>query len=314
MKPDFKQYIATEITAALIGGAMSAATALGGTAMRNSAQRRENQLAFEREKQQIKEQNAYNTPSAQMARMAAAGLNPNLMYQQGEQGLQTDSAHYTPAELESGVEPLGNIGSQVITDLVGIKDMENKTALAESQVLLNSSTAGFNIANTHFTKIQGKKVIELLGMEKEIMRTQAELNAAQKAVAEETVDKVRADKQASMARAGLDAAQASKISTEEAQIIALFPSKEAFLKADTEARRAMAAQAAAQIQYLSHKKIVDWVNVGLNAVSTTADVMAVASKWFNAGKSVADTFGASPFDELGKGGTGNDFQDFLAGD
>ncbi|AXH77710.1 MAG: DNA pilot protein [Microviridae sp.] len=40
-------------------------------------------------------QNAYNSPASQMARFKAAGLNPNLIYSQGNSGNATQIPHYT---------------------------------------------------------------------------------------------------------------------------------------------------------------------------------------------------------------------------
>lgn len=45
--------------------------------------------------------NSYNTPAAQMARLRAAGLNPDLMYSNGAPGLQADS----PAAVSAGAAP-----------------------------------------------------------------------------------------------------------------------------------------------------------------------------------------------------------------
>lgn len=44
----------------------------------------------------ISQQNEYNSPSAQMARMKEAGLNPNLMYGQGTVGNQTSAPSMKP--------------------------------------------------------------------------------------------------------------------------------------------------------------------------------------------------------------------------
>lgn len=49
-------------------------------------------------------QNEYNTPSAQVARYLAAGLNPNLIYQQGDSGNASDRFKYEPARYQ-GIAP-----------------------------------------------------------------------------------------------------------------------------------------------------------------------------------------------------------------
>lgn len=50
--------------------------------------------AWKRAKQSIIDQNLYNTPESQMARFKEAGLNPNLIYGQGETGNQSRIAEY----------------------------------------------------------------------------------------------------------------------------------------------------------------------------------------------------------------------------
>lgn len=155
--------------AALIGGAISAGSALLGTHMKNEAQKRESELAYLRERAAIREQNSYNSASAQIARLQAAGLNPNLMYDQPSDaaaGLQSDIAHYQPAELDNAVAPMGSAGSEMIQSMIGLKDMENKTMLAESQVLLNASTEGVNWSQVELNETQAYNMLEMLGLKR----------------------------------------------------------------------------------------------------------------------------------------------------
>lgn len=80
------------------GGAIAAAavTAAGNAAITAASNKRQfkNQVkAMELQLKQNKQlwdyQNAYNTPQAQMARLEAAGLNPNLIYGSGAGGMNT---------------------------------------------------------------------------------------------------------------------------------------------------------------------------------------------------------------------------------
>lgn len=123
----------------LIGTAISAATGLVGTHMRNEAQRRENELAYQRQKRDMREMNAYNSASAQVARLQAAGLNPNMMYGQsseGAAGTQADIPRYEPADVQNASSPLGSLGSEMIQSMIGLKDLENKTAETAASIAL----------------------------------------------------------------------------------------------------------------------------------------------------------------------------------
>lgn len=62
-------------------------------------QKDENELAYKRQLELMNYQNDYNTPQAQMQRLAEAGLNPNLMYGQGTTGnTAVSSPEYHPTQ------------------------------------------------------------------------------------------------------------------------------------------------------------------------------------------------------------------------
>lgn len=65
-----------------------------------AAQKAEAELAYQRSVDMWHMQNAYNSPEAQMQRFTAAGLNPQLIYQQGSSGLASSPAQYQPANLQ----------------------------------------------------------------------------------------------------------------------------------------------------------------------------------------------------------------------
>lgn len=72
------------------------------TATQNKKQRKwaskEAEKAYEREKEMWNLQNEYNSPEKQMERYQEAGLNPHLIYGQGNPGNATDMPKYHPAQ------------------------------------------------------------------------------------------------------------------------------------------------------------------------------------------------------------------------
>lgn len=75
------------------------------TAERNTdktiaAQKAEAELAWQRSIEQMNYMNLYNSPAAQMARFKAGGLNPNLIYGQGNPGNQSGTPQYHPADIQ----------------------------------------------------------------------------------------------------------------------------------------------------------------------------------------------------------------------
>ena len=67
----------------------------------NEWQTQENEKAYQRNLQMWNLQNEYNSPTQQMARLRAAGLNPNLVYGNGVTGNSSGSApQYQPADIK----------------------------------------------------------------------------------------------------------------------------------------------------------------------------------------------------------------------
>ncbi|AZL82935.1 DNA pilot protein [Apis mellifera associated microvirus 35] len=65
-----------------------------------AAQKAESELAYQRSVEMWNMQNLYNSPSAQMDRFKAAGLNPHLIYGQGSSGNASGFPQYQPANLQ----------------------------------------------------------------------------------------------------------------------------------------------------------------------------------------------------------------------
>ena len=67
----------------------------------NEWQAQENEKAYQRNLQMWNLQNAYNSPTQQMARLRSAGLNPNLVYGSGVTGNSAGSTpQYQPADIK----------------------------------------------------------------------------------------------------------------------------------------------------------------------------------------------------------------------
>lgn len=64
------------------------------------AQKREAELAYQRSMAMWHEQNKYNSPEAQMQRFKDAGLNPHLIYGQGNSGNAGSPPQYMPPDIQ----------------------------------------------------------------------------------------------------------------------------------------------------------------------------------------------------------------------
>lgn len=65
-----------------------------------AAQKAESELAYQRSVEMWNMQNLYNSPEAQMARFQQAGLNPHLIYGQGNAGNASTPPQYQPANMQ----------------------------------------------------------------------------------------------------------------------------------------------------------------------------------------------------------------------
>lgn len=105
-------------------------------------------------------QNDYNSPSAQMARFKAAGLNPNLIYGQGTPGNASSPPPVPHAPTYQGIAPntLGQGISGALSSLGNYYDLETKRAQVDNMKRQNelvaaqtvktiSDTTGSNLSN-----------------------------------------------------------------------------------------------------------------------------------------------------------------------
>lgn len=77
-----------------------------------AANKAEAELAYKRQLEMWRLQNEYNAPSSQMARYQSAGLNPNLIYGQGNSGNASSPPAYNPPNIQYQYEA-GRYGGAV---------------------------------------------------------------------------------------------------------------------------------------------------------------------------------------------------------
>ena len=138
---------------AIIGGAAALAGGLVGGLMNRKSQKDANRtnIKLAREQQQfaqkmIQQQNEYNSPAAQMQRYAQAGLNPNLVYTQGNPGNQTSIPSYQRAEVKPTEfhfqGDMANAVAQVYNNLQAVAQIRKANADARSTEIDNDIKLG----------------------------------------------------------------------------------------------------------------------------------------------------------------------------
>lgn len=111
------------------------------TARRNTdktieAQRREAELAYQRSIAMWNMQNAYNSPAEQMRRFGAAGLNPHLIYGQGNAGNANNAPQYQAPNLQYRYEApaYGGAISSVIPMMMQVGTWMQNMRLSEAEL------------------------------------------------------------------------------------------------------------------------------------------------------------------------------------
>lgn len=113
---------------------------------------------YERMQKDIKEMKEYNTPKAQMKRFEEAGLNKNLIYQQGQPGLQKNYAQYQPYEVDfsSRMPYVQDVGS-VIGSYQDTKRFMSQQSIRENEAefreLLRNSDIDYKKAHRELVKL-----------------------------------------------------------------------------------------------------------------------------------------------------------------
>lgn len=147
----------TEAGAAVLAGLGSAAIGAGtqiGTAMKSLKKNKAlAQYQYELNMQAWREQMAYNTPAAQMQRLVDAGLNPNLVYGNGNVANQADSPpqYEAPrADLTASVDMSRHIAAGLNLAMSSLQARSIEAEIASKrQAMLESAerTAGQAIKN-----------------------------------------------------------------------------------------------------------------------------------------------------------------------
>ena len=127
--------------------------------------RRNLQLQTQAQKELIDYQNEYNSPSAQMQRLAEAGLNPNLVY-----GSASPAGQSGNASAPAGHSPSGWNTSDIAGAMLQMAQMKQ----AQSTINLQDSAAEKNRAEARFTSMKADRYNELI--DQQLQEAQQRIN------------------------------------------------------------------------------------------------------------------------------------------
>jgi hypothetical protein len=162
---------------ALTGGLMDGI----GSLFTIGAQKRAATKAYQRQKEFWNMQNAYNTPKAQMERLKAAGLNPALMYGQGNTGNAMQLSGVSKADVQGpALAQSAAAGAQISLTNAARKKMQAEADNLRASASLSNEMAQQTIANTLKISADKSKVIQ----ETLNLKTQGEILDFEKAIKE----------------------------------------------------------------------------------------------------------------------------------
>lgn len=143
--------------------------------------------------EQWNRENEYNSPAQQMARLKAAGLNPDMMYQNGTSGLTAASSPSMTAGAPSSPVDMSALGQRrTIGDAIhqGLQD-----ALVGAQIDVMKSEARKNNADAGGQEITNETLGQINQATFYKIVSESSLNREQKRVAEKTGDMLISQKQ-----------------------------------------------------------------------------------------------------------------------
>lgn len=148
------------VTGTLIAAGAQTLGNVGGQIFGNRANKRESELAYRRQISMWNRTNEYNSPSEQMKRLQAAGLNPNLVYGTGSVGnISSPGPKYEPPQIRPIVPDLGGVALQALQMQQAKANIEQVQAQTQ-YTKMRTQTEGFNQGLTTIKTKTGEQQLD----------------------------------------------------------------------------------------------------------------------------------------------------------
>lgn len=250
-------------------------------------------VAYERQVEQWRRENAYNSPSAMVARLKAAGINVNDAFSgQGAQpaaGLSSvESASYNPMDVASSMSGMINSSTGVFnsrTQLMNAETSRSRVRVQNALDIENINHVRALVENTNMDTAYKQVILNYLDRSEALrlasMEAQIVLTSEQASFYNKQVDWYARD-------------MVSKIRERGANARALEQSIAKMLQ-DIETSKAYEAMTEEQQKYIKAQAIVGMISQGLGALTGVASAATgMTGMLFGAaGRSVAPSFGAT---------------------
>lgn len=166
----------------LIAAGVSAIGNIIGNAQQKSANRRLAQFQADANERYLQQQLDYNSPEAQMARFKKAGLNPHLIYGQGNPGNQAAPLSYPdirPADFQGLYSSIVPAFSQALMTQSQVQAIDAKTRQTYAMTELNKLQARVLQKNPLLDDAGFKAIIDSLKSTAEIKASESQIKASE---------------------------------------------------------------------------------------------------------------------------------------
>lgn len=135
--------------------------------------------------EQWNRENAYNTPEQQMQRLKAAGLNPDLMYQNGASGLTAASSPAMTAGAASSPTDVSNLANKKTVGQIVTEGLDN--AQRAANIALTRAQANKTDAETTGQNLKNQNILALDEATLKKLYSDMDLNKKQMEVADANI-------------------------------------------------------------------------------------------------------------------------------
>lgn len=197
-----------------IGAVASGLINAASQARTNAENRRQAEYAFERQQAAIREQNAYNSPSQQVLRMKAAGLNPSLAY--GADGAlvgnQSDIPAYNPIPAEApNIGQMGSGIAEAVRTGIDVRDIERREELAKAEIAAKDWQNFLAFTQGNLNQAATKETLDLLGYKIENYESLTELNWENVLKARQEISRIKDEQKVLRSQVRLNDAQIEEL-------------------------------------------------------------------------------------------------------
>lgn len=240
-------------------GLVTASAGIVNSILQNKANKRENELAYQRRQEEVNKMNAYNSPAAQVMRLRAAGLSPNLAYGGAGEvtGQQSEIADPIPTHYE---QANFSGASSLIDAAVNAREQLNKNDLTKSQIALNSAEGWNAVTRAGLNQAEQKNILDQLGLKLDLMiqqinetKSSADLNKANERLSRAHIQDIYKQWHLTDAQIANVRSQTGLSEATQLRILSLLPHEVQNMDADTALKWIQTQVGSATIQKISNE-------------------------------------------------------------